>query len=165
MTFLCLSLKPGFYNQHRPRGTIPGRMGATDNQHPCEADPSWLGMQWNSRNPSDCRLMYIAPLLLTQTVLTMSPARSPTSQQWNRQLLCCVPTALNVTAIRVFTGRLKIALSPLNLHCSPWEGLSQQPSGTCSAGCWLQQADGGPGCSLELSLCCSTAAAAAARGD
>lgn len=88
-------------------------------QHPCEADPSWLGMQWNSRDPSHCRLMYIAPLLLPQTVLTMSPAKSPTSQQWNRQLLCCVSTALNVTATRVFTGRLKIALSPSNLHCSP----------------------------------------------
>lgn len=105
-------------------------------QHPCEADPSWLGMQWNSRDPSHCKLMYIAPLLLTQTVLTLSPARSLTSQQRNRQLLCCVPTAVNVTATRVFTGRLQIALSPLNLHCSPWEGLSQQPSGTCSGGCW-----------------------------
>lgn len=34
VTFSCLSLNPGFYRQHRPRRTIPGRMGATDNPTP-----------------------------------------------------------------------------------------------------------------------------------
>lgn len=75
---LFLSLKPGFFSQHRPLRpprTIPGRMGVTDNpkrwraaEHLCEGDPSWLGARTffenETRDPSRCRPMYIVPLLL-----------------------------------------------------------------------------------------------------
>lgn len=100
---------------------------------------------------SHCRLMYIAPLLLTQTVLTLSPAKSPTSQQRNRKLLCCVPAAVNITAKQVFTGRLQIALSPLNLHCRPWEGLSH-PLGPAQEGAGFSRLLGVRG--AAWSCCC-----------
>lgn len=147
VTFSCLSLKPGFYSQHNHGARlVEGWVLLT------AYTPSWLGMQWNSRDPSHCRLMYSTSPFDTDCPHPVSCQELDlTSLEQTTPLLCfyCSKCYCNTSLHRKTENSLISFKPPL------------QPSGTGSLGCWLQQAAGSSRCSLELLLCCSTAAAAA----